>query len=362
MASVSLTTAAVDDKRWDEFCEGSPSAWFFHTTSWRDYTLAYRPDLQSRSLSFGVFEDGELVAAVPLMLEVHAEGEGDARAFSFGGGPCWAPALASGFAPPDAAAVLRAALEHVEKLAVEHDVDRSSFAVSPLLPDLPIAALRWIAAAIRAGYLDASRVSQVVDLRDDPDKLLRQMSKGHRAAIGRARKSMSVVVCTDSDDTAFEAYQSMHERAAGRVTRPQQTFDLMRAWLGRGHAVLFAARRDDRLVGFSFVIRHGQGAYYMSAANDPDEVGEPVGHLLQWDAMTWLRDHGVVSYELGAQPFGAVPHDQASDKELNIARFKRGFGGVPVPLLIGERYRSAAALSDVERRLTAFAVRLRADR
>jgi len=157
---------------------------------------------------------------------------------------------------------------------------------------------------------------------------------------------------------AFDAYQQMHQRAAGRVTRPQRTFDLMRTWLGTGHAVLFAARRGGGFLGFAYVLRFARGAYYASAANDPDESREPVGHAVQWRALTWLRDNGITTYELGAQPFGAVPHDDASEKELAIARFKRGFGGIAVPLFAGERYWTADAMAPVAARLARFVAKL----
>lgn len=331
-----LTIGAVDDKAWDEFCATSPSAWFWHTTGWRDYTLAYRPEAESTTLAFGVFDGGNLVAAVPLMRET----AGDGPVFTFGGGSCWAPALADGLDRSEMQAALRRCLEHVDELAAEHGAGRAAFAVSPLVPGLPDAVLCWAAAAVRAGYLDATRVSQLVDLRDDEDRLLRAMTKGHRAAVKQAQKSITVDVVVGSEPEVgdvFAAYQDMHHRAAGRSTRPQRTFDLMREWLGTGNAVLFAASRDQRHLGFAYVLRFGRGAYYASAANDPDASREPVGHALQWRAMTWLREEGVTTYELGLQPFGLLPHDEASEKELAIARFKRGFGGVPTPMMIGER-------------------------
>jgi len=349
-----VSAVTVTDEAWDGFCAASPSAWFWHTTKWRDYTLAYRPDLLTRWLGFGVEEGGRLVAVVPLAFERYA----DRAAFTFGGGWCWAPAVAAGLPASAAAAAVRTALEQVDALAAEHGADRAAFAVSPLVPDLAGTALRWIPAAVRAGYLDASRASQVVDLTVEPAELLRAMTKGHRAAVGRGGRSMSVDVTSGPGaGNIFDAYQVMHTRAAGRVTRPQRTFDLMREWVETGDAVLFAARKDGRLVGFAYVLRHGEGAYYASAANDPDVVGEPVGHVLQWETMNWLRSNGIRTYELGAQPYGTTPQEPASDKELNIARFKRGLGGDAAPLLVGEKYWSATALDEVRHRLEAFAAR-----
>jgi hypothetical protein len=354
---MSVSAVTVADEAWDEFCALSPSAWFWHTTAWRDYTLAYRPDLETRSLAFGIEEDGRLLAIVPLTLERPPDESGSA--FSFGGGWCWAPALAPDLSPASASGVLRFVLDQVDALAQEHGAERGAFAVSPLVPDLAGTALRWLPAAVRAGYLDASRASQVVDLSEDVDQLLRAMTKGHRAAVGKGRKTMGVDVAVGpGSGEVFEEYQRLHTLAAGRVTRPQHTFDLMQQWVERGDAVLFGATKDGRYAGFAYVLRFGTGAYYASAANDPGAAGEPVGQVLQWEAMTWLRDHGVRAYELGAQPYGTTPQDPASEKELNIARFKRGFGGEAAPLIVGEKYWSPAAFQAVRDRLEAFAVRL----
>ena len=354
MTAMALAIGAVDDVTWDAFCTASPSAWFWHTTAWRDYTLAYRPELGTLSLAFAVLDGSEPVAAVPLSLE---QSEGGPE-FTFGGGPCWAPACAPQLAPAEAQVVLRRALDHVDVLAAEHGAARGAFVVSPLVPDPATTGLRWAAAAVRAGYLDTTRVSQVVDLTASEDEMLRAMTKGHRADVKRAQRDIEVEVVVDAADETFVAYQRMHERAAGRVTRPQRTFDLMRHWLSTGNAVLFAARRAGHFVGFAYVLRYGKGAYYASAANDPDESGQPVGHALQWRAITWLRDAGITTYELGAQPFDALPHDQSSEKELAIARFKRGFGGVGVPVFGGERYWTSDALATVQHRLDRYAGRL----
>src|SRR5439155_23010107 len=170
----------VDDRDWDEFCAASPSAWLWHTTAWREYTLNYRPELQSESRAFGVYDEGRLVAVVPLMIERDEDG----WAFTFGGAACWSPALAPDLSPTDAQALFRRCLEHVDELAAKDNARRGAFAVSPLVPNLPGTALQWVAAAVRAGYLDVTRASQVMDLTDaDDDALLRSMTKGHRAAV-----------------------------------------------------------------------------------------------------------------------------------------------------------------------------------
>ena len=141
----------------------------------------------------------------------------------------------------------------------------------------------------------------------------------------------------------FPAYRAMHALAAGRVTRPPGTFDLMEAWLATSAGALVRAVKDGTAVGFMYLILHGESAYYASAANHPDYGDDPVGHVLHAAAIDWLRDCGLRRYELGLQQFGPLPYNLPSGKDLGIARFKRGFGGQTVPLLVREKWYSPLA-------------------
>ncbi len=336
--------AAPPDAEWDRFCLASPDAWFWHTSGWRDYTVAYRPDLASRSRSFVVTDGGEVVAAVPLMVERH----GTATRLSFGGGDCWAPALVDGLTPAGRADALRIALAHVDRVASDDGAVRASFRLSPLSAGGGSCA-PFLAETTRAGYADVGAAATVLDLSLPLDAILRGMRKGHRSDIARAARAFTVDITDATTDPAspFEEYRLLHAKAAGRVTRPARTFELMRDWIVHGTGVLLTARLDGVAVSCAYLNVFRDGAYYSSAATDPF-IREPAGHLLQWAAVEWLQRRGIRRYELGLQQFGPLPYDVPSAKELNIARFKRGFGGnlVPVPVrekwYDGEAYRALA--------------------
>jgi hypothetical protein len=343
---------------WDGFCRDH--AWFWHTTRWRDFLFAARPQREGRSLFFGVRDRGDLLAVVPLALERHD----DRHELSLGGGPCWAPAVRTDLDEATSASVLRVALEQVDELARAHDAERAGLALSPLVPSFAQAVLRFGAAATRAGWLDIGRTTQVLELGPGIESLRRGMSKGHRAAVKRGTASLDVEVLTGTAMTreAMDAYRELHARAAGRVTQPLGAFELMEGWARDGVALLALARRDGRPVGGSYVNVFGAGAYYSQAAIDPDLRSEPVGHAIQSALLAWLVEHDVERYELGLQQFGPLLHDVPSDKERNIARFKRGFGGETRLFVVREKWFSAAAFERTQRaRLEAYAAALRAD-
>jgi hypothetical protein len=337
-----IDAGEIGDASWDELCTDAVGAWFWHTSRWRAYTVAYRPTLESQSLAFVVVDAGRPVALVPLMVE-KLDGEGGQR-FSFGGDACWSPVLVAGTEPSRARVALREALQHVDDLAADHDVDSVALRLSPLGNGFDDHLSEFLVATARAGYADVSLCSQVIDLDDRPEGLRVAMSKGHRADITRGRRTLETAVVTGADAAAdFSAYRAMHALAAGRVTRPPATFDLMETWLATGGAALARATKDGEPVGFSYLLLHGAGAYYASAANHPDHGQDPIGHVLHAAAIGWLRERGIRRYEVGLQQFGPLPHDAPSAKDLGISRFKRGFGGRTVPLPVREKWYSADA-------------------
>ena len=327
---------------WDHFCQESDDAWFWHTTSWLNYTLNYRPELQPRSQSFLCLNGAQVVTICPLLLETHQIGGAAVGEFSFGGDAGPAPAFANALSEKVRKAATRAVFSYVDSLAEKMDVQRVSFRMSPPAPSFWTSGIPQPNPLVRLGFSDISMSTQVIDLSADEQQLLRSMRKGHRADIARAGKLMQSRVLDRDTITpeAFERYRLLHHKAAGRVTRPLETFHMMHAWIRQGLAVLASASLDGRDVGFALVSVFKDGAYYSSSCEDPEFNHLPIGHILQWKAIQWLKSHGVRRYEIGMQLYGPQPNAAASEKELRIAFFKRGFGGVAVPLWRGEKFYS----------------------
>ncbi len=343
---------------WNEFCSASDEAWFWHTFEWHNYTLNYRPETNPRLLSFLCLSQTKPLAICPLIQETVDDGTGILDQFSFGGDPVPAPALANGLGEKQRSQALRFVFQQVDRLAKEHSVRRVSFRTSP-----PASAL-WSSSCLLANpflrhrFHDVSLPTQVLDLAQDEPSLLRAMRKGHRADVTRAEKLMSAQVFDQSNITEafFEAYRLLHHKAAGRVTRPLSTFRMMFEWIQRGLAVLSCAMLNEKPVGFALISVYKDGAYYSSGCEDPEFNHLPIGHLLQWKAIQWLKANGVRRYELGLQFFAPQPHAPVSEKEMQISFFKRGFGGQTVSCFRGEKFYDAISARRVlEERARQFA-------
>ncbi len=325
-------------QEWDQFCVQERTAWFWHTTDWLRYTLAYQPALASTSLSFFVTLDAQIVAIVPLLLERHEANGGAYYEFSFGGGPTPAPALSTRLPLEKRAELFALISQQIDTLAQRYDAVRVRVQMSPLcwLPEEKGAQAEFD----RSGYIAVPLATQVVALDRTFPMLLHRMRKGHVYDVKKGMKQFTVT-CYDAENITediFTRYRLLHAHAAGRVTRPLWTFTLMLQWIREGKALLLGATKDGVDVGWIYLFVYKDRAYYGSACNHPEWKRQPIGHALQGRAFQWLVEHGCVWYELGVQQFCPLPYDFPTEKEVAIAAFKRGFGGATVPLYRWEKF------------------------
>jgi len=325
---------------WDDFCLKSNEAWFWHTTKWLDYTLEYRPELTPVSHSFFVSAAGEIAAICPLVLETSREPGGEVRQFSYGSDAVPAPAFADGLSANTKKAARKALFRQIDELAIANRIHRVSFRAAPPAPFFWQSNQPLSNPLLREGFCDISLLTQVVDLAKPEDQLFRELRNDHRRDIKRAGKIMSASIFDRSNITTdqFERYRLLHLKAAGRTTRPLSTFEMMHRWIQDGFAVLSCATLDGKDVGFTLTSVYKDGAYYSSGCNDPQFNDLPIGHLLHWRTMTWLKAHDIRYYETGLQQYASQPHCLVSRKDWNIAYFKRGFGGSTVPYWRAEKF------------------------
>ena len=329
---------------WDAFCLESRDAWFWHTIGWLDYTFAYRPDLKPRSLSFMVREGKRILAAVPLLLEHHREDGAERIKFSFGGGYNPAPALANDLTADQRDDLLERIFGTIDDLALELGAVQTLFHVPSLAPRRLKPEYAPCNELLRYGYLDATLNTRVIDLRLPENELRDGLRRNHRRNIETGREKLRTRVFAGAGFTVekFESYRLMHHAAAGRVTRPLRTFELMSDWLAAGRGFLSEAYDSTgRGVGYVVYMDYKGSVYGLSAANDPEvERVLPVRHLLEWDGIQWMRERGLEFYEIGDQHFGALPYDFPDQKNVNISHFKYGYGGVTTPHVFAEKFHS----------------------
>jgi len=267
------------EQAWNQIC--FDHAWFWHTSWWQEYVQNARFGVEYRNHSFFIEKNGQIIGIVPLIQENDQ--------FTYQGG-----ATPEYICQPEHE---KAVLAEIKRLAIENGVKRVH-----------------IRGNVK-GYLDASAYTCVLDLANTSP------TKGHRSAIKKAEKYL-----TWTDQVDINKFRNDYYRIAGKVTRPEATFDILGEWIRQGFGILLEALFEGKTAGYTYVLHWKDYAYYFMSCVEPEFRQYNVSHYLQSVAFNLLRQKGIKRYEMGEQVYNSL-HCQPGEKERNISKFKRGFGG-----------------------------------
>ena len=327
---------------WDKMCLESDNAWFWHTTDWLNYCMSHGAEKHNTiNVSFMLADDSGPLAICPLLLEKRIGLDGKERLeFSTAGSGGYGiiPAVCNVSSEERADKIMKKIFETIDKLAAQYQVARASFRSNPLAKKRSDSNI-----LMRYGYIDNSLNTQIIDLTLPVAELWSNVRKGHKYDVNRGKKNFEVHIYDkgNADKNIFDQYCLLHHKAAGRITRPIETFEMMYQWILSGEGMLCGISKDGVFVGFSYIILYKDGAFFGSASDDPDFKADiPISHIAQWAIICWLKERGYKNYEIGFQHFGPQIFDVPTSKDLNISFFKRGFGGKTMMLFRGEKYYS----------------------
>lgn len=339
LSFVSLTKET--EPLWEEFCGQNNGAWFFHTLLNLKILEAYRPSAETMAKHFFINRGQEIIGVCPLGQERLVRKGGVYKAFSLGEDFLPSPVLSDQLSPNDRDRVKKALLEHLDELAHDQGVARISFREMVLVPKILSPSVAPLPDFSQPGFLDMSIPTQVVDLRAKEEDLWCGVRDSYHSLIRRMEERLNFRMLDGSSLTHqdFETYRALHFRASGRLTRPLVTFELMEKWILENKGFLAEVRSGDKVISCAIVAAYKNKAYYASAADEPEEAGRyAAGHLLQWRVMLALKQRGFTHYELGWQVKAPTLAYLPTEKEVQIAFFKRGFGGATVPFFRTAKY------------------------
>lgn len=325
---------------WDDCVRRSDESWFWHTTQWMRYTAELASDYFVENASFFVMENAQVIALCPLLIEKDIGSQGEYRQFCYSRWSTPAPVVMNSGNLSRKQKIMQFCLDEIQRIATQKNIAYISLHIPVVTETHMIECLPRVNPFVKYGYTYLPYQTRVIDLRNEEAALWQGVRKGHQADIKKASRMLKITIwdAANISDEKFRYYQHLHHKDAGRIIRSGKTFDLMHDWILHGEAVLIEASFEDRPVGFALIIVYKKGAYYGSACKDPDNVNVPAGHLIQWEAIKYLKKRGVFFYDLGLQEYGPQWFCNPSSKEISIAQFKRGFGGGAVPIMVSEYF------------------------
>lgn len=141
--------------------------------------------------------------------------------------------------------------------------------------------------------------------------------KSYKSLLSWGAKHLDIRAATTVDD--FDIYQQLHYDVAGRSTRSQRTWDVMRDWCQNGWGELLLAFYQGEPAGGTMVIDGDQEAYYASGAYRRD-LDLNLSHYPIWVAMQHAAARGKILFD-----FGDLPPFSGGEKEFQIGHFKKAF-------------------------------------
>lgn len=255
--------------KWNQFCY--ENNWFWHTTFWIEYLLNSK-FIDFKDHSFFIAQDNKIVSVVPLIQENN-------ELFS------------TGFDDK------KEIIQEIKRIALENNIKRIQ-----------------VNSDIKE-YLNISEYTCILDL----DNI--KPTKGHKSAIKKGEKYLTCERFTD-----INKFKEDYFRIAGKVTRPDKTFKLLGDWISLGFGTLLVAKCNGDIAGYTYILHWKDCAYYFMSCTEEKYHEYNVSHFLQAKVFEVLLSKGVRYYELGSQVYNSLI-SQPSEKECNISKFKRGFGG-----------------------------------
>jgi lipid II:glycine glycyltransferase (peptidoglycan interpeptide bridge formation enzyme) len=189
---------------------------------------------------------------------------------------------------------------------------------------------RVVAELTRRGWRFSSEQIQfrntiLLDVTPPEEDLLAAMKPKTRYNIRLAgKKGVSVRVGGSEDIERLYAMYVETARRDGFILRPPEYYrDVWGSFTSAGLAQPLIAEVDGEAVGGLVLFRFGSRAWYMYGMSRDAHRDKMPNHLLQWEAIRWVKSHGCTVYD----GWGAPDELSESDPMWGVYRFKEGFGG-----------------------------------
>jgi len=172
-----------------------------------------------------------------------------------------------------------------------------------------------------------STATILVDLARDEEALIASFKPKCRYNIRlAARKGVVVRRMHVDDGTVAAMYRLMEltQSRGGFMLRPRRYFeDYWRLQHASGQGEFFFAMLGDVVLAGCFITRLGMRAWYKDGGSSRSHHELMAPYLLQWEAMRWLMQRGVRTYDLVAVPRRADLSE--GHPFYGLYRFKSGF-------------------------------------
>lgn len=182
--------------------------------------------------------------------------------------------------------------------------------------------------------LDKVSYELYVDLSLSINQIRSFIRKSYRPLVSSGLKKWSVSVMDQYCLDTWGDFRALHKRVAGRVTRPTESWDIQHNAINDGDAFLvYVSDSDGNMVGGGLFDMSSNEGNYSVATYDKNLIDQPLGHMVQYQAILTLKEKGKSLYYIGSR-FYREELPSVSGKQVDISSFKAGFSTFMVPRVV----------------------------
>lgn len=322
----------VSSEEWDEYVRRIPESTYLHSSAWLNYLNTINGIEGSKSF---IFSDGKTPLAVcPLAIcKVNSFGKEYMEA-TFSGFPSVYPAVIE-LPATQRRRIVRKIFNLIHQILAPYNIKRIELYRHPinlnvLNGDFDAANM---AEAISYGYLYYMKNTIIIELRKEESQLMSEMSQYQRKHIRKSKRQGLIVKEYRGEienlDKVFSDFQTSHFKSAGRLTRPIESWNIMKDLIRQNKATLFTVSIENgKDISYLYCGEFDKFSFGWSQVNIDEYEGRYSSrHLLEWEAMMFYKKRGFYYYELGIKydspQFNYIP----TEKETTISQFKERYGG-----------------------------------
>jgi hypothetical protein len=170
---------------------------------------------------------------------------------------------------------------------------------------------------------------RILKLEKSKDYIWGQIRNSYKNIINQ---SLKVIQFKSYDSKNFndeigKKFILLHEKCSGKITRPIKSFITMNELIKKDKAIMFEQNIEDKTAQMELVLFGKKTAVGGSMADDPDlNFKLPLSHSMNFFIFNELANKNINFYEIGMANYNSNIFLSFSEKELNIMKFKRGFG------------------------------------
>jgi FemAB family protein len=189
----------------------------------------------------------------------------------------------------------------------------------------------WHKELLNAGMQVNLKHDLYIDLSMTIEKIRSHYRKSYKPFINKGLSEWKYEVLTSKTIhiNDWNNFRELHKKEAGKITRDPSTWELQYKKILSNDAFLVKLENDlGGLIGCAYFQYSRDECIYSVAAYNRSMFDKPVGHVIQQLAIEHMKKINLSWYRIGNKFF---PKDGATDKEINISKFKEGFASKLIP-------------------------------